>query len=82
MYGPASFQSHMCANFEEIEKDSFRARKIEDDKPILLVMRSCKEYTYVLLNASHSISLRSMGLTCKKSNKVLTFQEALNLNKR
>ena len=36
----ASFQSHMCANFEEIEKDSFRARKIEDDKPILLVMRS------------------------------------------
>ena len=30
----------MCANFEEIEKDSFRARKIEDDKPICLVMRS------------------------------------------
>ena len=60
MYGPASFQSHMCANFEEIEKDSFRARKIEDDKPILLVMRSCttdddgKHSCFVLFSQTHS----------------------------
>ena len=36
----ASLRYKLAAR-REIEKDSFRARRIEDDKPILLVMRSC-----------------------------------------